>query len=156
MDPRGGADPGAGVTSNLGANREISVGNEPNARSGLTSTSAATTVTDTVSNYGALVFLIDGPSLDLKTRRRFALAWEELLATTDGLRIPRAVYLIDSFGTLDELVPLTLETDPLFEAVEAVRTTPTPGNSMKRKFYELPGWSFDCRPADMLGLPGHP
>ena len=99
--------------------------------------SVTTAAADSATDYGALVFLIDGPSLDLKTRRRFALAWEELLTTTESLRVPRAVYLVDSFGALNELVPLTLETDPLFEAVETVRTTTTPGNSMKRKFYEL-------------------
>ena len=92
---------------------------------------------DSATNYGALVFLIDGSSLDLKTKSRFLVAWEELLETTEGLRIPRAVYLANSFGTLEELVPLTLETDPLFEAIEAVRKTPTPGNSMKSNFYEL-------------------
>ncbi len=92
---------------------------------------------DSATNYGALVFLIDGPSLDLKTKSRFLVAWEKLLKTTEGLRIPRAVYLANNFGTLEELVPLTLETDPLFEAIEAVRKTPTPGNSMKSNFYEL-------------------
>ena len=92
---------------------------------------------DSATNYGALVFLIDGSSLDLKTKSRFLVAWEKLLKTTEGLRIPRAVYLANNFGTLEELVPLTLETDPLFEAIEAVRKTPTPGNSMKSNFYEL-------------------
>ena len=102
-----------------------------------TETAVTTTAVDSATNYGALVFLIDGPSLDLKTKSRFLVAWEELLATTEGLRIPRAVYLANNFGTLEELVPLTLETDPLFEAIEAVRATPTPGNSMKSNFYEL-------------------
>jgi len=102
-----------------------------------TETPVTTTAVDSATNYGALVFLIDGPSLDLKTKSRFLVAWEELLATTEGLRIPRAVYIANSFGALEELVPLTLETDPLFEAIEAVRATPTPGNSMKSNFYEL-------------------
>ena len=31
---------------------------------------------DSATNYGALVFLIDGSSLDLKTKSRFLVAWE--------------------------------------------------------------------------------
>jgi len=136
VNPEAGGEPKAGVHP-AGANPVTSAGDDPNVGRAPASRPATTEAADSASDYGALVFLIDGPSLDLKTRRRFALAWEELLATTDGLRIPRAVYLIDSFGALDELVPLTLETDPLFEAIETVRAAPTPGNSMKSKFYEL-------------------
>ena len=111
--------------------------NAPDNRDEATAAPATTAMADSATNYGALVFLIDGSSLDLKTKSRFLVAWEELLETTEGLRIPRAVYLANNFGTLEELVPLTLETDPLFEAIEAVRATPTPGNSMKSNFYEL-------------------
>ena len=111
--------------------------NAPDNRNETTAAPATTAMADSATNYGALVFLIDGSSLDLKTKSRFLVAWEELLETTEGLRIPRAVYLANNFGTLEELVPLTLETDPLFEAIEAVRATPTPGNSMKSNFYEL-------------------
>ena len=111
--------------------------NDPDVRDKAAAVSATATAADSATNYGALVFLIDGPSLDLKTKSRFVVAWEELLATTEGLRIPRAVYLANSSGTLEELVPLTLETDPLFEAIEVVRATPTPGNSMKSRFFEL-------------------
>ncbi len=135
--PGARAVPEASMDPETGMEPKANADGDPNARNAAASAEATTAAADSASDYGALVFLIDGPSLDLKTRRRFATAWEELIATTEGLRVPRAVYLVDSFGTLDELVPLTLDIEPLFEAVAAVRATPTPGNSMKSNFYEL-------------------
>ena len=51
--------------------------NAPDNRNETTAAPATTAMADSATNYGALVFLIDGSSLDLKTKSRFLVAWEE-------------------------------------------------------------------------------
>ncbi|MGD8818067.1 MAG: hypothetical protein PVJ51_12850, partial [Acidobacteriota bacterium] len=61
---------------------------------------AAGTPSERSSDFGAMVFLVDFQNLDFKNKLRFTEAWEDLVAQTEGLQIPRAVYLINQVGEL--------------------------------------------------------
>ena len=75
-------------------------------------------------DFGAMIFLVDLPGLDRRNKDRFAEAWLEVLDESALLGIPRAVYMIDQLGRLQELAPLTLSVEALREAVETVRDAP--------------------------------
>ena len=45
-------------------------------------------------DFGAMVFVVDFQNLDFRNKLRFTEAWEDLIAQSDGLQIPRAVYLL--------------------------------------------------------------
>jgi VWFA-related protein len=81
---------------------------------------AAGTPSERSSDFGAMVFLVDFQNLDFRNKLRFTEAWEKLIAETAGLQIPRAVYLIDQVGRLEELAPLTQDPDLLFGAAREV------------------------------------
>ena len=70
------------------------------------------------ADFGAMVFLIDFQNLDFRNKLRFTQAWEDLIVQSDGLQIPRAVYLIDQVGRLEELAPLTQDPATLLAAAE--------------------------------------
>ncbi len=89
------------------------------------------------SNLGAMIFLIDSPSLSQATKARFSDAWGEILDQVEALQVPRAAYMIDSVGRVEELVPLTFEVDSLREAAEAIRAAPTFGTSIHTNLIEL-------------------
>lgn len=78
-------------------------------------------------NLGALIFVIDGPSLDPRGKRRFANAWIELLDETESLEIPRAAFMIDAVGNLEQLTPLGFDVEALQRAAAVVLETPTFG-----------------------------
>lgn len=94
------------------------------ARRAAAAVTAPSTLQPDRAALGALVFLIDFPGLDWKNKERFVQTWSDLLSETDALGIPRAVYLIDQVGRLEELAPLTLDAERIREAVETVRSTP--------------------------------
>ncbi|MGD8329100.1 MAG: VWA domain-containing protein [Acidobacteriota bacterium] len=81
---------------------------------------AAGTPSERSSDFGAMVFLVDFQNLDFKNKLRFTEAWEDLVAQTEGLQIPRAVYLINQVGELEELAPLTQDPELLLAAAEEV------------------------------------
>ncbi len=81
---------------------------------------AAGTPRERSSDFGAMVFLVDFQNLDFRNKLRFTQAWEDLIARTDGLQIPRAVYLIDQVGRLEELAPLTQDPELLLAAAQEV------------------------------------
>ena len=72
------------------------------------------------SDFGAMVFVIDFQNLDFRNKLRFTQAWKDLIAQSDGLQIPRAVYVIDQTGRLEELAPLTQDPEILLAAAEEV------------------------------------
>jgi VWFA-related protein len=67
-----------------------------------------------------MVFLVDFQNLDFRNKLRFTQAWEDLIAQTDGLQIPRAVYLINQVGRLEELAALTQDPELLLDAAREV------------------------------------
>jgi VWFA-related protein len=87
--------------------------------------------------YGAMVYLIDGSSLDPGARIRFARQWSEMLDETSSLVVPSAVYMFDSAGVLSELLPLTRDVEALRAVADQVEGLPTLGTSMQKKLVEL-------------------
>ncbi len=53
------------------------------------------TPSERCGDFGAILFVVDFQNLDFRNKLRFTQAWEDLIAQTDGLQIPRAVYLLD-------------------------------------------------------------
>jgi len=89
------------------------------------------------SELGAVIFLIDAPSLDQQAKARFGDAWEKILAQTDVPQVPRAVYMFTNYGRIEELAPLTTDVEEIRGAAEAVRDAPFYGTSMRRRLNEL-------------------
>ncbi|MGD8329237.1 MAG: VWA domain-containing protein, partial [Acidobacteriota bacterium] len=89
------------------------------------------------SELGAVIFLIDAPSLDQQAKARFGDAWEKILAQTDVPQVPRAVYMFTNYGRVEELAPLTTDVDAIRGAAEAVREAPFYGTSMHQRLNEL-------------------
>ncbi len=81
---------------------------------------AAGTPSERSSDFGAMVFLVDFQNLDFRNKLRFTESWENLISETAGLQIPRAVYLIDQVGRLEELAPLTQDPEVLLGAAREV------------------------------------
>ena len=89
------------------------------------------------SELGAIIFLVDGPSLSQQARARFGDAWTGLLEQTDNPQIPRAAYMVDSVGRLQELVPLGYDNEAMQAAAQTVREAPVFGTSLNRRLYEI-------------------
>ena len=88
------------------------------------------------SDFGAMVFLVDFQNLDFRNKLRFTQAWEDLIAQTDGLQIPRAVYLIDQVGRLEELAPLTQDAELLLAAARQVSERSNVRKSLRDELIE--------------------
>ena len=97
----------------------------------------ATVPTTDPSALGAMVFLVDGPSLDMNVRARFSQAWAEVLSRTDDFNIPRAVYFVSNVGQVEEIVPLTFDVEALSEAATAVGALPTYGTQWSQRFRDM-------------------
>lgn len=89
------------------------------------------------SELGAVIFLVDGPSLSVQTRARFGDAWEDLLDQTDTLQVPRAAYMVDNAGRLQELSPLGYDVERMRAAAQTVREAPFFGNMTRLRLIEL-------------------
>ncbi len=89
------------------------------------------------SDLGAMIFLIDGASLDPRAKTRFARAWSEWIEHTEELVVPRAAYAISSDGTLEELVPLTYEIEPFRAAVDVMYEFSSFGTAVLGRMREL-------------------
>jgi VWFA-related protein len=86
---------------------------------------------------GAIIFLIDGTSISTGARRKFTDAWADVLDQTEDLNAPRAVYLIENNGHIEEIVPLTFDLEPLRQAGEIIRDSPTYGTDINSRMIEL-------------------
>ncbi|MFQ5742708.1 MAG: VWA domain-containing protein [Acidobacteriota bacterium] len=93
--------------------------------------------TATAAELGAIIFLIDGPSLTPEDKARFATSWEKLLERTGSLQVPRAAYLVDNAGRLEELAPLGADLASLEHAAERVEEAPLTRASMTDRLIEL-------------------
>ena len=80
---------------------------------------------------GAVVFIVDLPSLDPRRRARFVDAWESILAETSSPNVPRAVYVIDQGFRVRELAPLSRDVSRLRSAAREIRDIPVIGRSLK-------------------------
>jgi VWFA-related protein len=102
---------------------------------------------------GAVIFLIDGPSLNQQGKARFGDAWGKLLEQTDVLNLPRAAYMVDNVGRLQELAPLGDDLEAMRAAADTVRAAPLFGNTINRRLYEivadLTNPAFEDAPVDL-------
>ncbi len=89
------------------------------------------------SALGAVIFLIDGPSLDQQAKARFGDAWSDLLEQTEALRVPRAAYLFNNYGRIEELAPLDTDLETIRAAADRVREMPAFGTSMRNRMVEI-------------------
>lgn len=90
-------------------------------------------------DFGAMVFVVDFQNLDFRNKLRFTEAWEDLIGQSDGLQIPRAVYLIDQVGRLEELAPLTQDPQTLLAAAEEVSNRSSVRKSLRDERIEESG-----------------
>ncbi len=89
------------------------------------------------SDFGAIVFLIDGTTIDMANKARFADAWREVIESTESLRVPRAAYVIDSDRRIRQIMPFTSETAQLREAADALDDVAAFGNSIYRHMADV-------------------
>ena len=89
------------------------------------------------SDLGAVIFLIDAPSLNQQAKARFGDAWAHLLDQTDALQVPRAAYMFNNYGRVDELAPLGYDLETIRTAAETVRDAPFFGTSMRTRMFEI-------------------
>ena len=131
-------DVGAGGGAEAGTGGGAAAGSDPGAGDA-TGDLAANDAPDRspADALGAVIFLIDGPSLSVQARARFGDAWNQLLADTEGLDVPRAAYMVDSTGQLQELAPLGYDLDTMRAAAETVRAAPFFGDMTRQRLIEL-------------------
>lgn len=89
------------------------------------------------SEFGAIVFLIDGTTIDMRNKARFVSAWREVIDGTESLQVPRAAYLIDSDRRIRQIVPFTSDPARLREAADALDEVAAFGNSITRRLSDL-------------------
>ena len=100
------------------------VGADENTRSNEGSTGASgvgtelTTIARTPGTLGAIVYLVDLPSLDPKNKPRLTRTFSDFIKDSETLHVPRSVFMIDQHGAVQELAPLTTDRSLLREAAE--------------------------------------
>ncbi len=77
-----------------------------------------TPLSRTPGTLGAIVYLVDLPSLDPKNKPRLEATFSEFVKGSETLHVPRSVFMIDQHGEVQELAPLTTDRDVLREAAE--------------------------------------
>ena len=110
-------------------------------------------VDNPAGELGAIIFLIDGASISTGSRRKFTDAWADVLEKTESLHAPRAVYMVETTGRIEEIVPLTFDLEPLRRAGEIIRDAPTYGTDITNRLieltremeYEVPGFDRKVR-----------
>ena len=79
---------------------------------------ATVAVARTPGTLGAIVYLVDLPSLDPANKPMLTATFREFLEDSGSLRVPRSVFMINQHGVVKELAPLTTDRDVLNEAAE--------------------------------------
>ncbi len=72
------------------------------------------------ASLGAVVYLVDLPSLDRKNHPRLTKTLGSLFEGAGELEVPRSVFLIDNTGTVQEMAPLTTDREVLRSAAASV------------------------------------
>lgn len=98
---------------------------------------AAEVVPRDASELGAIVFLLDGTTVDMVNKARFVAAWREAIQGTDRLQVPRAAYVIDSDRRIRQIVPFTSDADRLRAAADALDQVAAFGNAISRRLVEV-------------------
>ena len=79
-------------------------------------------VARTPGTLGAIVYLVDLPSLDPANKPMLAATFSEFVEGSESLRVPRSVFMINQHGEVQELAPLTTDPDVLREAATKLST----------------------------------
>ncbi len=77
-----------------------------------------TPIARTPGTLGAIVYLVDLPSLDPKNKPRLTATFTDFIEGSETLHVPRSVFMIDQHGEVQELAPLTTDLDVLRAAAE--------------------------------------
>jgi len=86
---------------------------------------------------GAMVFLIDVPSLSANTKARFVDAWARFLDATEMPDVPRAAYSVDHVGRVVELAALGADPGALMAAADKVAALPIFGERRADQLVDL-------------------
>ena len=86
----------------------------------LAAPAAPTPVRRSPASLGAIVYLVDLPSLDRRNNPRLTETLESFFEGEGELEVPRSVFLIDNTGTVREMAPLTTDRGVLRTATAAV------------------------------------
>ncbi len=101
----------------------------------------ATPARRTAANLGAIVYLVDLPSMDRTYKPRLTKTFEAFLDGKEDLDVPCSIYMIDQDGALRELAPLTTDREVLRDAAAAVTaaglTRTTLLSRMEREYQPL-------------------
>jgi len=98
---------------------------------------AATEADLAATDLGAVIYIIDGPSISEMTKNRFTLAWSSLLDQTERLSVPHAAYMISGVGRIEELSPLTMNMERMREAVRKLENEPLLDLSLQRRLVDF-------------------
>ena len=99
--------------------------------------SAGTDANPAATDLGAIIYIIDGPSISEMTKNRFTLAWSSLLEQTESLSVPHAAYMISGVGRIEELSPLTLDMEQMRGAVAKLENEPLLDHSLQRRLVDF-------------------
>ncbi len=108
------------------------------------------------ARLGAVVYLVDLPSLDRANKPRLAKTFEEFLEGEGDLDVPRSVYMIDQAAVVRELAPLTTDREVLRNAAEAVAAAKLTSTSifsrMEREYQPLMQQAIDAQNSPTAGI----
>ena len=117
----------------------------------------ATPMRRSPASLGAVVYLVDLPSLDRRNKQRLTRTLESLFEGEGDLEVPRSVFMIDGTGTVRELAPLTLDREVLRNAATVVTaeglTTTSIFARMEREYQPIMQAALDAQnsPAAAFG-----
>ena len=110
------------------------------------------------ANLGAVVYLVDLPSLDRRNKPRLTKTFEGFFEGEGDLEVPRSVFMIDHSGTVQELAPLTTDREVLRNAAAAVAAAGLTSTSifsrMEREYQPLMQQAIDAQNAASAGARG--
>ena len=108
------------------------------------------------ANLGAVVYLVDLPSLDRRNKPRLTKTFEAFFEGEGDLEVPRSVFMIDHSGRVVELAPLTTDRQVLRNAAATVAaaglTTASIFSRMQREYLPLMQQAIDAQNSPTSGV----
>jgi len=89
------------------------------------------------SEFGAIVFFIDGTTIDMSNKARFVEALRQAIDDTERLHVPRAIYIIDSDRRIRQIAPFTTDIAVLQQATVSLDEVSAFGNSIARRLSDV-------------------
>ena len=108
------------------------------------------------ASLGAVVYLVDLPSLDRRNKPRLAKTFEGFFEGEGDLEVPRSVFMIDNRGIVRELAALTTDREVLRNAAAAVSAAGLTRTSifsrMEREYQPLMQQAIDAQNSPTAGV----